>query len=148
MLNKCPASISSFVSTWACRPYECDSVSVFSCWWTLVILHKPDVSPWVRTMWRYQRSHSCREELWCIQENMDQSKHGKALKVIRLISQKELNSNPKLLKPQKVELSWEIFPRSHCYINPGISLMPVSAIHIKGWSHCAINSSRERGLCL
>lgn len=36
---------------------------------------------------------------------MDQSKHGKALKVIRLISQKEPNSNPKLLKPQKVELS-------------------------------------------
>lgn len=62
---------------------------------------------------------------------MDQSKQEKALKAIRLISKREQNSNPKLLKPQKVELICEIFPRSHCYINPVACLMADSTIHIR-----------------
>lgn len=62
-LNKHRASVSFFsffMTTWdgLC---ECECDSGFSDRRTLVTPHKPDVSPWVRTMWRYQRSYSYRK---------------------------------------------------------------------------------------
>lgn len=64
-LNKHPASVSFFsffLTTWdgPCE-CECERDSGFSGRRTLVTPHKPDVSPWVRTMWRYQRSYSYRK---------------------------------------------------------------------------------------
>lgn len=60
-LNKHPASVSFFCFFLTTCECECECDSGFSDRRTLVTPHKPDVSPWVRTMWRYQRSYSYRK---------------------------------------------------------------------------------------